>query len=268
MFSTQPQHVDVDGVSVGYYAEGQGPEVVLLHGASGHPETSFPHLLDELLKTRRVIVPGYSGSSLTPLPEGELDVDRLADQILAVVRETARGPVDVIGFSTGAVVAAAAAAQEPGLVRRLVLCGGFAHYGHPWQRMFTRTWQRLAEVDANTFAEFTLLHAVSDRYLDTLTPRERLMLRAGLLPSPGMVALVDLIGRLDVSDSLAKIEAATLVIGNRLDQLVQPRYAREFQEAIPGSEFVELDAGHLAVLEKPEELLRLVEEFLQRPPVR
>ncbi|MDH6134227.1 pimeloyl-ACP methyl ester carboxylesterase [Kitasatospora sp. MAA4] len=262
MISTEAQHVDIDGIPVGYYVQGQGPEVVLLHGASGHPETSFPNLLDEMTKSRRVIVPGYSGSSLTPLPEGELDVDRLADQVLGVVRAAAHGPVDLIGFSTGAVVGAAAAAQEPGLVRRLILCGGFAHYGHPWQRLFTRTWKRLAELDANTFAEFTLLHAISDGHLDTLSSRDRLMLRSGLMPSRGMVALVDLISRLDISESLPKITSPTLVIGNRQDQLVPIRYARQFHEAISGAEYAELDSGHLAALERPEELVQLIEEFL------
>ncbi|MBC3842706.1 alpha/beta fold hydrolase [Streptacidiphilus sp. 4-A2] len=184
--------------------------------------------------------------------------------MLEVVREAGHGPVDMVGFSTGAVVGAAAAAREPGLVRRLVLCGGFAHYGHPWQRLFTRTWKRLAELDANAFAEFTLLHAVSDGYLDGLTSRDRLGVRAGLMPSPGMVALVDLISRLDITEQLAKITVPTLVIGNKQDQLVPLRYSRHFREAIPGSEYAELDTGHLAMLERPEELSRLIEDFLAR----
>ncbi|NLU66106.1 alpha/beta hydrolase [Streptomyces sp. HNM0574] len=262
MISTAALSVDVDGLPVGYYREGHGREIVLLHGASGHPETSFPHLLDEVMKSRTAIVPGYSGSSLTPLPEGELTVDLLAEQVLGVLRAAAHGPVDVVGFSTGAVVGAVAAAKEPGLVRRLVLSGGFAHYGHPWQRLFTRTWRRLADLDANTFAEFTLLHALSDGHLDTLAPRDRLMLRSGLMPSPGMVALVELVSRLDIGAHLPKITTPTLVLGNTRDQLVPLRYAREFHEAIPGSAYAEIDSGHLAALERPEELVAHIEDFL------
>jgi pimeloyl-ACP methyl ester carboxylesterase len=263
MTSTAARSVDVAGIPVGYHVRGEGPGIVLLHGASGHPENSFPHLLEELARYRTVIVPGYSGSSLTPLPDGELEVDLLAEQMLGVIRAVAPGPVDVVGFSTGAVVGAAAAAMAPELVRRMVLCGGFAHYGHPWQRLLTRTWLRLAQVDANSFAEFTLLHAISDSHLDSRKAHERFQMRAGLMPTPGMVALVELISRLDIREHLPKIEAPTLVVGAQNDLLVPIRYAREFHEAIPDSEYVEIESGHIVVLEKPEELLKLIEEFLE-----
>ncbi|WP_342787058.1 alpha/beta hydrolase [Streptomyces tailanensis] len=255
--------VDVDGIPVGYFVEGQGPELLLLHGARGRPESSFPNLRAQLTKHRTAIIPGHSGSSVTPLPDGRLEVEMLVEQVLGVVRAAAHGPVDVIGFSSGAVVGAAAAGTAPDLFRRMVFCGGFAHYGHPWQRLFTRTWLRLAELDPNAFAEYTLLHALSDGHLDSLQARERLELRAGLMPSPGMVAITELISRLDISEYLPKITAPTLVVGMNKDQLVPIRYARQFHEAIPDSKYTEIDSGHMVALEKPAELLTLIEDFLE-----
>jgi pimeloyl-ACP methyl ester carboxylesterase len=260
----EPQRhtVEVAGLPVGYYVQGQGPELVLLHGATGHPETSFAGLIEHFTKTRTVIVPGYSGSTLTPLPDGELDVDLLADQMLGVIRVAAHGPADIFGISTGSVVAAAAAAKEPGLVRRMALLGGFAHYRHPWQRLLARTWMRLIETDANGFAEFTMLHVVSDGFLDSLSAPDRLRLRAGMMPSKGMAALIELVGRLDISDCLQKIESPTLVIAMTKDQLVPVRYAKDFCAAIPGCEYVEIDSGHAAATEKPDVLLRVIQDFL------
>lgn len=254
--------IDVAGIPVGYYVAGQGPELMLLHGATGHPESSFASLLDRFAARRTTIVPGYSGSTLTPLPAGELSVDLLADQVLAVVKTAAGAPVDLFGISTGAVVAAAAAGKEPGLVRRLVVLGGFINCHRPWQRLLVRTWLRLAELDANAFAEYTLLHVLSDGAVDAMSAKERLRLRAGLMPSEGMVALLDLVGRLDIREYLGKIAAPTLVIGMTKDQLVPVRYAKEFRDAIPNSEYVEIDSGHAAAIEKPDELARIVEEFL------
>lgn len=262
MADTPKQSVEVAGIPVGYYVAGEGPELVLLHGATGHPETSFAGLLDHFTKSRTAIVPGYSGSSLTPLPDGELDVDLLAEQVLGVVRAAARGPVDVFGISTGAVVAAVAAAKAPELIRRVVVLGGFVHYRHPWQRLLMRTWLRLAELDTNAFAEYTLLHVLSDRYLDSLDPAARLKLRSGLTPSPGMMALIELLSRLDIAEYLPNIKSPTLVIAMEHDQLVPVRYAREFHQAIPGSEYVEIDSGHAAAIEQPEELIRTIEKFL------
>lgn len=257
--------VDVAGIPVGYYKAGQGREIVLIHGGTGHPETSFAGLLEEFTPHRTALVPGYSGSDLTPLPDGEVDVDLLADQVLGVVKAEASGPVDLFGISTGAVVAAAAAAREPELVRRVVVLGGFLHYRHPWQRLLARTWRRLAELDANAFAEYTLLHVLSDGFLDSMNAADRLRLRAGLAPTEGMVALVEFVSRVDITDYVGKIKSPTLVVGMKHDQLVPVRYARQFQAAIPGSEYVELESGHAAAIEKPAELLKVVTEFLDRP---
>jgi pimeloyl-ACP methyl ester carboxylesterase len=46
------------------------------------------------------------------------------------------------------------------------------------------------------------------------------------------------------------------------DQLVPVRYTRQFRDAIPGSEYVEIDSGHAVAIEKPAELLKVIEEFL------
>jgi pimeloyl-ACP methyl ester carboxylesterase len=264
MLSATKQSVDVAGTPVGYYVEGEGPgpALVLVHGGTGHPETSFAGLLEHFTRHRTAIVPGYSGSSLTPLPDGEVDIDMLADQVVGVVESAATGPVDIYGISTGAVVVAAAAGRRPELFRRLVLMGGFVHYRHPWQRLLVRTWLRLAEVDANAFAEYTLLHVLSDAHVDSMSAGDRLRLRAGLMPSEGMVALCELVSRVDISEHVRKITSPTLVIGMKRDQLVPVRYAREFHAAIPGSEYVEIDSGHAAAIEKPTELLKIIEEFL------
>jgi pimeloyl-ACP methyl ester carboxylesterase len=262
MLSTTKQTVDVSGIPVGYFMEGQGPELVLLHGGTGHPETSFASLLEHFTRHRTVIVPGYSGSSLTPLPDGEVDIDLLADQVLGVVQAAAGGPVDLFGISTGAVVAAAAAARQPELIRRMVLLGGFVHYRQPWQRLLMRTWLKLAELDANAFAEFTLLHVLSDTCVDSMSASERLRMRAGLMPSEGLIALLELVSRVDLSDYVGNIKSPTLIVGMTQDQLVPVRYAKQFRDVIPGSEYVEIDSGHAAATEKPAELLKAIEEFI------
>ncbi|GAA3719363.1 alpha/beta hydrolase [Streptomyces tremellae] len=263
---TMAQHtIDVDGIPVGYYVqgEGNGTPLVLVHGGTGHPETSFAGLLDEFTAQRRTVIPGYSGSTLTPLPaEGKVDVDMLADQVLAAARDAVGGPVDLFGISTGAVVAAAAAGRSPERVRRMVLLGGFVHYRRPWQRLLARTWRKLAEVDANAFAEYTLMHVLSDEFIDAMRPPERLSLRAGLAPTEGMVALVDFVSEVDISHYVDRITAPTLIVGMTRDQLVPVRYAREFHAAIPGSAYVEIDSGHAAATEKPDELSKVVREFL------
>ncbi|WP_156959701.1 alpha/beta fold hydrolase [Nocardia sp. BMG51109] len=264
---TQPdmRSIEVAGIPVGYFVQGEGPEIVLVHGAGGHPESSFTNLLEHLAQSRTVIVPGYSGSSFTPLPEEKLTFELLTEQILGVIRAAARGPVDIIGFSTGAVIAGVAAAKEPELVRRLISCGGFLHYRQPRQRMFVRTWLRLADADANAFADYTVMHALSDRYLDSISAAERFQIRIGLMPTTGLVALCHLVNDMDVTEYWQNITSPALVIAPKEDHLVPIRYARQLHDTIPGSEYVEIDSGHLVPVEKPAELLKIIDEFFAQP---
>jgi pimeloyl-ACP methyl ester carboxylesterase len=70
------------------------------------------------------------------------------------------------------------------------------------------------------------------------------------------------VSRVDISQYVRNIKSPTLVVGMKQDQLVPVRYARRFREAIPSSEYVEIDSGHAAATEKPAELRKIIEEFL------
>jgi pimeloyl-ACP methyl ester carboxylesterase len=107
---------------------GEGPPVVFLHGAHG----SWAHwirVIPELSRRFQVIcadVPGYGDSA----PPHAYDT---AWPLAAVVADGLRrlpveGPVDLVGFSLGSIVASHLAAAAPELVRRLILvdAGGLA----------------------------------------------------------------------------------------------------------------------------------------------
>lgn len=61
----------------------------------------------------------------------------------------------------------------------------------------------------------------------------------------------------------ARITAPSLVIGFADDQLAPTLFGREVAAAIPGARYVEIErCGHYGYLERPEEVNRIVIEFL------
>jgi pimeloyl-ACP methyl ester carboxylesterase len=102
-------------------AWGSGPPVVLLHGAHGG-WTHWIRNIPALARRRRVIaadLPGYGESA----PPHRIDsawavAETLAEGLRRLPLET---PVDLVGFSLGAVMGAHLAAGSPELVRRLVI---------------------------------------------------------------------------------------------------------------------------------------------------
>jgi len=67
----------------------------------------------------------------------------------------------------------------------------------------------------------------------------------------------------DVIDRLGQIVAPTLVIGGTADQMTPLKYAMFLAEKIPGARLAMIEsAGHMVMLEQPEQVARHVGEFL------
>jgi 3-oxoadipate enol-lactonase len=88
----------------------------------------------------------------------------------------------------------------------------------------------------------------------------------GMLPPQffgGLAGLMRALDTLDLGSELPRIKAPTLVIGAELDQVFPVEHCKAIAAAIPGARFELIKgAGHAAVIETPEEFVRLIVEFV------
>ena len=255
--------VTADGATVHYTKTGSGPGLLLVAGTGLDATTNYGHLVPAFADERTVILPDYAGSGATTEPAGELTVEILANQVAAVAEAASDEPVDLVGYSLGAVVAAAVAATHTHLVRRLVLIAGWPGSDDPRQRLSFEVWQQLERTDHQLFTRFLQLTCFSAPFLSGIGAEGVAQLIAGAPPiTDGMRRQIDLDGRADLGDLLPKISAPTLVIGLTRDQVVPIEQARALHEAIDGSGFLEIDSGHLVIFERPDELIAAVQGFI------
>jgi len=112
------------GARLAWRRWGAGPPVLLIHGAHG----TWAHWLRNIpaLAARfTVLVPDMPGYGDSDLPPGAPSADALAEPLARGVEELlpAPAPLDVAGFSMGAIIASVVAAKLGARVRRLVLIG-------------------------------------------------------------------------------------------------------------------------------------------------
>ncbi|MFD6966977.1 alpha/beta fold hydrolase [Streptomyces sp. NPDC059979] len=251
--------VKTSSSEVEYFATGEGPGLVLLHGTGGAAE-GFAHLVESFTDRRKVITPNYSGSGQTKDNGDPLTVDLVVEQVAAAIRDSADGPVDLVGWSLGALNSAALAAKHPELVRRLVLLTGWSALDDR-QRLFFDLWARLDQLDHDAFGRFLQLHGWTDTQINAFGVTGVEGFLAGGVPA-GIGRQIALNLEADITDLLPQITVPTLVIGATQDRVVPVEHSRRLHEAIQGSRYAELDAGHFALFEKADELTKLLQEFL------
>ena len=124
-------YAPVNGLEMYYEAHGEGPPLVLLHGAYHNADAMAP-LATGLAGIRQVIVPEAQAHARTADVDRPLTYEQMGDDVAALIRHLELGQADVVGYSMGGATALRLAIQHPDLVRRLVVVSaGYRYDGMP-----------------------------------------------------------------------------------------------------------------------------------------
>ncbi len=248
--------IEINGFTTRVWKAGQGKPIGFLAGFGGLPR--WVPFLDELAKSRQVIVPslpGFPGGD-----RGHAVLDNQLDWILAA-RQTlvAAGleGADLAASSVGASLAAECAALWPASVRKLALIAPFGMFDEadpptdPWA-------QRGDAIPGLMCADpevWKALKAMPDGANSVEWPIEQT--RA----SEAAARIFWPLGNTRIEKRLPLIKAPTLLVWGEQDRVVPRGYAAKFASGI-GAKTTEIavipGAGHLAELDQPVAVARAI----------
>lgn len=253
-----PSVFDMTNIVLKTEVTGSGPGILLAHGAGGGIAANFAPLIPALAADHTVVASDY------PADDTVLDLDALADALVAAAVDNGVQTFTVVGYSLGTAVAVRAAVRHPDRVRGLVLTAGFAVADHRL-RLLGDLWAGTIEQGSNQlFADFALTAGYSAAYLNSLSRTEVDEFTAFLAANipGGAVAQVRLAQSVDTTADLPRISVPTRIISTTADLLVDPANSRALAAAIPGADYVEIATGHVPMIERPGEWTRLTTDFL------
>lgn len=230
--------------------------VILIHGA-GSSHLTWPGALRRLPQTAvyALDLPGHGRSALP----GRQSVVDYAQDVVQFMEALALENVVLLGHSLGGAIAQQIGlAPPPGVVGLILLGTGARLRVAP---AFTEG------IQANFPATVDLLN--QSFWSTAPDPGIFATSRDNMLTCPAEVMLGDFLAcdQFDLRNRLAEIALPTLVISSGHDQMTPAKFGHFLAEQLPQAEFALIEeAGHMMMLEFPERVARLVQDFLAKLP--
>jgi pimeloyl-ACP methyl ester carboxylesterase len=266
----------VERARVRYVRTGRGPAVLLLHGFASSIYT-WKDVIPVLAVDHDVVALDFPGFGWSDQPR-DLSFALLRRVVVRLLDQLAMSRAALVGNSLGGAVAIWVAAEEPRRVDRLVLldAAGFNLRAEDRPAMVRLTSHRRAEPVLRRLPVRRLLVTLALRqvfYDDAKVTEERIgeylaaASRSGTLASIRSLSASSNFTPEAFAEMLRRVEAPTLVVWGEEDTWIPLAHAGRITAAIPGARKVILPGvGHVPQEEKPEEVARLVRDFLAAQP--
>lgn len=241
---------------------GVGPLAVLIHGFPLDHRMWRDVMHGPLAAHRTLCAIDLRGHGQSTGGGEALTMERLADDIVVVIRAMTNEPVDVCGLSMGGYVAFALHARHPDIVRSLVLTNTRAAADTEEQRA-----GRSAGIETVTAKGCT---AVADAMLpkllgDSASDDHRARMREMIEQQPIATVAADQRGlqqRPDRRAELPHFQKPTLVIVGDQDTITPRAEAEQMAAAIPDAQLAVITGtGHMSPLEDAAQWSAAVAEF-------
>ncbi len=259
--------LSVNGISLHYETEGDGPPLVLIAGLASDGASWAP-VTPHLTKHARLIMPDNRGCGQTRLNGDNVTIEAIAEDIIALLDHLNISEADILGHSMGGVIAMTLAAKHPARLRRLVLSATTPAVP-PRARSIIETLVSMREAGApeeqwyRSFFHWLFQPAFfkSDAAVDAAIAMARAYPHA---QSPGdMRRQVDALRNYDASALPQQIAAETLVIAGEGDLLFPPNLIPENFRSLKNHRVEILpNAAHSLQWDEPEAFARAVVRFL------
>jgi 3-oxoadipate enol-lactonase len=251
-----------DGVRLHYKQEGQGTDLVLIHGL-GMSLRDWDAHLPELTRCHRVLRVDVRGFGESEKPAGPYSPQLFARDLAGVVQTCRVTRAHVAGISMGGVIAQRFALDFPEIVQSLMLISTSSEVNAKgqaaWEELATGVEQQGFSTVAN-FSERLFAASFVSAHPETVGDRIK---RTAANDPHAWAAAARAVSAFNWTADLAGVRVPTLILQGLEDGLTPPGGAVKMDRAFPHSRLLFLpDCGHFVPDEKPEIFTSTVLAFL------
>jgi 3-oxoadipate enol-lactonase len=235
--------------------------VVVLGSSLGTNGGMWQPQMEALTASWRVLRYDHRGHGGSPVPPAPYSLAELGGDLLTLLDILRLDRVRLGGLSLGGMVAMWVAAHAPERVESLALLCTSAQLGPPemWHERVRAVRQGGVAAIADAVLARWFTPEFAARHAGVAAWARRMLLTT---PDEGYVGCCAAIETMDLLPEVASISAPTLVIAGEQDPATPPAHLEKIAAGITGSRLeVVPGAAHLANVERPEAVSRLLVEF-------
>lgn len=246
-------YLQIGKSSIFYETHGSGEPVLILHGGFGSNQ-DFAAQIAELSKNFKVVAferPGHGHSADTSDP---FTFDVMARTTAELIEALSLGPVNLVGWSDGAITALFVALYRPDLVKRLLSISASFNTSAlspgdvEWIRQATP--ESFRKAVPSLIARYDLISPDGPNHFPTIFEKTKKL----WLTEPNLT-----------TSDLARISAPTLVMAADRDA-VRLEHTLELFRSVKNAQLCIIPgATHLVLSEKPEATTSAILEFIAGP---
>jgi pimeloyl-ACP methyl ester carboxylesterase len=259
------QKIKAADTEISFYDEGNGKPIVLIHGFAGGKEY-WDKVLPDLAKENRVIaldLPGHGGSGME---KESYSIEDMADVIKDFLDHLGLEKVTMFGHSLGGYITLAFAELYPQYLNGFSLVHSTANADTDEAKKGRDTnSKKILEEGPASFIDGLSKKLFSPDNLELNMDEIAETVKIGLKTSvKGLVsALTAMKNRPDRNYVLEETELPVLLAAGELDQIIPPE--KTFTVDRPNiQKNIIKNSGHMSMYEKPQDLVRAMNEFLAK----
>lgn len=238
-----------------YVQEGQGPNLVLLHGLFG-ALSNFKDLVDHFKQTHTVYIPMLPLYDLTNL---DTSVSGLAKHVARFIEHKDLRDTHLLGNSLGGHIALVFALKHPERVKTITLTGSSGLFengmGETYPKRGDKDYIR-KKVELTFYDPKSATNELVEEVYSIVNNR---------LKAVKIIYLAKSAIRHHLGEELKNIQQPVCLIWGKNDTITPPMVAHEFERLLPNSELHWIDhCGHAPMMEVPHEFNVILSEFLAK----
>ncbi|MED7788381.1 alpha/beta hydrolase [Francisella sp. 19X1-34] len=258
----------VNDIDIYYEDKGVGRVIILIAGF-GADHKAWGEFANKLALDYRVITFDNRGAGQTDCPDEPYSIVQMANDVKSLCNYLKIDKAIVIGSSMGGFIAQQLVHDYPEICEKMVILNSATKSSRHYSVFMQAFYELLAAgvIEPKVITRLFLPWVYSDDFLRSDLKIQKLV--EFVISNPHPFSLVGFknqrcaIEGFDSSKWISKVEVSTLVIAGEKDIVFYEKDVRRFSELMKKAEYYKFkDTGHLPHIERPNELFKMVCEFI------